>query len=199
MLAPGQSFPSGETLPPGSSISSTSAAAQSTTTDAAGPSTTAAIAHGNRLSSGAIAGIVIGGVVVALILGTLLFFCGRHRTMIQYLQRDNRASDLHPSKTDGRTPIADVSSPQFPSIMYGPADPRIGDCNSHKTPPYDIDNPQMEAVELSAPPPQNPRPYSDSTVWDDSRRNTASLPPKNLVESSGPERYVTSIGQNVDV
>ena len=43
--------------------------------------------YSHKLSNGAIAGIVVASVVVAVLIGALLFLLGRHKTMLQFMRR----------------------------------------------------------------------------------------------------------------
>ncbi|MCJ1344977.1 hypothetical protein MMC31_003182 [Peltigera leucophlebia] len=73
------------------SLSSTFQAQTSTATPtgtAASSSQTAVPAEShNKLSSGAIAGIAVGGAFIAIMLGALLFLLGRQTTMLQFMRR----------------------------------------------------------------------------------------------------------------
>lgn len=98
MVVPGGKLPdeagtttSASSLLPSSSPSSTFQTQKSTATPtetAASSSQTAVpVQSHSKLSSGAIVGIVVGGVVIAILLGALLFLLGRQTTMLQFIRR----------------------------------------------------------------------------------------------------------------
>ncbi len=195
MVAPGESLPSAEvssSMP--SSTPSSSSTAPTAVTIVPASTQSAEPAHGSKLSSGAIAGIVIGAVVILGLIGTLLYFFGRHRTMIQFLKRDHHVSTQQPPGPDMMAAHHSPFSPQTPSMPYGPGDPRFGDFSTQAAPPYPKYAEQTEVAELSSPPLESYRPaspYSDITAYDGSHRFTASPPPKNLMDSLDTKAYVS--------
>ena len=84
MFSPGQYFPS-EIVPTPSPTSSASATSTSTQTSS---STAVPAASSKALSNGAIAGVAIGGSAVLLIAATLLYLCGRQRTMGELIKHN---------------------------------------------------------------------------------------------------------------
>ena len=192
MVAPGESLPSAElssSMPSSTSLASGSTAA--TTNPAASQS--AAPAHGSKISPGAIAGIVIGAVVIAVLIGTLLYFFGRHRTMIQFLKRDRHVSTQQPPGPGTMAAHNSLYTPQTPSMPYSTGDQRFGDYSTHDVPPYPKYADPAPLAELSSPELGSYRPsspYSDTTAYDGSRRFTSSPPPKNLMDSLDTGRYL---------
>lgn len=96
MVVPGEMIPdeagtttSASSRVPSSSQTSTSQSQTSITTPTAtgASSSQVPLETHTKLSSGAIAGITVGGVVIALLLGSLLFLLGRHTTMLQFMKR----------------------------------------------------------------------------------------------------------------
>lgn len=137
MLAPGQSFPSEGGVPtgdvnPNNSTTETSNAPASTTSKAAAHTSSAAAASSHKLSSGAIAGIVVAGVLVALLGGAVFFLLGRHKTMLQFM----RGNQYHPP--GGNPPgNQDVRSPQ-PQMASAIPYSETSDYHDgiHASPPY---------------------------------------------------------------
>lgn len=162
---------------------SSTSSPSSTAATAATTSPSAASEHGSKLSSGAIAGIVIGAVVVLGLIGTLLYFFGRHRTMIQFLKRDHHQQ---PPGPETMAAYHSPFSPQISSMPYSPGDPKFGGYGGQAAPPYPENPGQSEVAELSSPPLESYRPastYSDTTAYDGSHRYTSSPPPNNLMDS----------------
>lgn len=77
-IVPGEGFPS-------EGGSSTSATASATSTSTPTSTASASKSHKSKLSSGAIAGIVVSGVVVIALAGALFYLCGRTRSLSQLL------------------------------------------------------------------------------------------------------------------
>ena len=98
MLAPGQAFPSEGGVPagdvdpvanPGLKASSSALRVSSTPTSSATSVPASTVSHGSdKLSDGAIAGIVVAGVVGLALFAALLFLLGRHTTLLQSLRRN---------------------------------------------------------------------------------------------------------------
>ena len=191
MIVPGESFPSGEVASslPTNTASATGSTAQATNSAAA---VSSGSTHSNKLSSGAIAGIVIGAVVIAGLLGTLLYFFGRHRTMIQFLKRDQHVSHQQQPPEPGMTGAPHSPFSPHMSMPYSPRDPGF-DYSPHEAPPYPKYHEPPTIAELSSPEANSYRPsspYSDTTAYDGSHRFTSSPPPKNLMDSLDTKRSV---------
>ena len=154
MLVPGQPFPSEEGVPsgdinPGSnanvatSVSSSvatspsSLVATSSSSSAQATQTSAALsshmpdATSQKLSTGAIVGIVIGGVVVAVLVGALFFLLGRQKTMLQFLRRGHYQT---PGPQNPPGDHRDIRSPR-PHMMTFPNGSGI---HYTETPNYNI-------------------------------------------------------------
>lgn len=84
MVLPGGKLPdeAGTTASPSSSQTSTTTSPSSSQTAVPAGTQT----H-TKLSSGAIAGIAVGGVVIAIFVGVLIFILGRQSTMLQFMKR----------------------------------------------------------------------------------------------------------------
>lgn len=95
------------------------------------------IPSGRRLSPGAIAGIVIGGVAMLAMLGPLLFYLGRTRKEVDLLKRDAHIQSHQQSAPDVKVSHTEYAPPT-PSLRYGPDDPRIGEQPADEAPPYSI-------------------------------------------------------------
>ena len=155
-------MPSGD-VNPGSNANAV--ASQSSTTQAATSSATSAShapdASSHKLSTGAIVGIVIGGVVVAFLIGALFFLLGRQKTMLQFMRRGNYHA---PGAQNPPGEQPDIVSPPpqmnlFPhaSGLPYPATPNYQE-SIYDTPPYTshaaqdpLAAPQIPVAELPSP------------------------------------------------
>ena len=191
MVAPGESLPTAEVLSSMPSSTSTSGS-PAATSPASSQSTTTT--HDSKLSSGAIAGIVVGGIAVLALIGTLLYFFARHRTMIQFLKRDHHVANQQPPGPDMMAPHLSPFSPQTPSMPYSPGDARFGEYPGQAAPPYPKYAQQTEVAELSSPPLDGYRPssrYSDTTAYDGPRNVASPHPPHSLVDVRDSKGYVS--------
>lgn len=165
MLAPGQPFPSEEGVPsgdvsPGTNTNTTTSQSSSTQSSAAYPSYTSD-ASSHKLSTGAIVGLVIGGLVVALLVGALFFLLGRQKTMLQFMRRNQYHApgrqNLPEDQPDIRSP-----PPQMTSFAAASSIPYSESPNYHEpvydTPPYTrhaaqdpLTAPQPPVAELPSP------------------------------------------------
>lgn len=101
----------------------TSTTAATTTATGASSSQPAAVSveneSHNKLSSGAIAGIAVGGVVIVLLLGALLFLLGRHTTMLQFMKRQQLSAPMaYP--VGSPIPYHDPNTPMTHNSYTGP-------------------------------------------------------------------------------
>lgn len=193
MVVPGDSLPTGETA---ASASETNPAIATLNTP---PQTAAAVSTAtnspshdhSKLSSGAIAGITVGAVAVAVAIGFLLFLLGRHRTELQFLRRDVHAQNQRPPPPETKHSYSSsgggLLSPAYP---YDSEDPRLRKNQAYNVPPYPKEvqgSPQPTMAELPSPPlgPEISRAGSPASELD-TRRNTMSPPPRSLLESMGP-------------
>ena len=112
----------------------------------------------HKLAAGAIVGIVIGGVVVAFLIGALFFLLGRQKTMLQFMRR-SQYQEPGPQNPPGDQP--DIS-PQPYMTSNGPSLPYSRTVNEHEsvydTPPYTrhaaqdpLAAPQPPVAELPSP------------------------------------------------
>ena len=146
MLAPGENFPSEGGVPSGDVNPGTNAnaATSQSTSSQATVSPTAYVSptpdsssHG--LSAGPIAGIVIGGIAVAVLIGALFFLLGRQKTILQFMRRGHYQAP-GPHNPPGDQP--DIRSPpsQMASFPSASAVPYSEMSNYHEpagdTPPY---------------------------------------------------------------
>ena len=209
MVVPGEGLPTEESLPseivstasasqtnPASAASAASSSPSRTTatvssTSAAASNTSTASHH--HLSSGAIAGIAVGGVAVAAGIGFLLYLLGQHRKEIQFLRRDvhvqsqNRRSAPPEMKHEYSSP-GSPQPPLSPNYPYSAQDPRFQDHQGYDVPPYsNLAEPlQAPAVELPSPLlgtgiGRSGSPFSELNT----RTNTLKAPQRNLRGDSG--------------
>lgn len=96
MLQPGEDFPPEQSqTPKPTSISSTSSpSSTSSATSAAATATPSSSSHKSGLSTGAIAGIAIGGVVVLALAAALFFFIGRTKSLQESVQRQSEIPNV---------------------------------------------------------------------------------------------------------
>lgn len=105
-FAPGQYFPA-ESVPTPSATTSPTPSSSTTTTDVS-----TSIGGGSKISVGAIVGIVISGLIVLIIFATLIYVCGRQKTMGEILHHSQFGSPNY----GGQTPIT-------PSAGFSPRSP----------------------------------------------------------------------------
>jgi len=100
MLQPGEDFPS-EGSPSSSATISTTATSASSATPTSAATTAAATASHQGLSSGAIAGIVIGSSAVVLMAAALFFLLGRQKTLDDVIKRESFVTASNDSRGHG--------------------------------------------------------------------------------------------------
>lgn len=129
-------MPSGDVNPgtnPNAAASPSSSTPATTSSAAYASHTPDASSH--KLSTGAIVGIVIGGVAVAVLVGALFFLLGRQKTMLQFMRRSQYqvpgAQNPPGDQPDIRSPPPQMTSFPSPSGL-----PRSETPNYHE-PPYD--------------------------------------------------------------
>ena len=133
-------MPSGD-VNPGSSataVASPSSSAQATKSSVASASHTPDAAS-HKLSTGAIVGIVIGGVIVAVLIGALFFLLGRQKTMLQFIRRSQYRApgpqDPPGDQPEIRSPPTQMTPfPNSPGIPY--AETPTYHSSVYDTPPY---------------------------------------------------------------
>ncbi|KAL9075643.1 MAG: hypothetical protein Q9161_001394 [Pseudevernia consocians] len=146
MLAPGQPFPSEAGVPsgdvnPGTNANATTSQSSSTqaTTSSAAYASYTADASSQKLSTGAIVGIVIAGVAVAVLVGALFFLLGRQKTMLQFMRR-NQYQAPGPQNPPEDQPDIRSPPPQMTSFSTASVIARSETPNYHEpaydTPPY---------------------------------------------------------------
>ena len=146
MLAPGQPFPSEAGVPsgdvnPGTNANATTSQSSSTqaTTSSAAYASDTADASSQKLSTGAIVGIVIAGVAVAVLVGALFFLLGRQKTMLQFMRR-NQYQAPGPQNPPEDQPDIRSPPPQMTSFSTASVIARSDTPNYHEpaydTPPY---------------------------------------------------------------
>lgn len=181
MLAPGQPFPSGESLPSGMPGSTPPAANTST------PSSQS-LSSGRSLPAGVIAGIVIGGLAAFAAIGALLFYLGRHRTELEFLRRDLHRQSKGPPVPEIK--IEHTAQPQVsPTMRYGPNDPKIGEQQPYDVPPYSTYSiaPLAGTAELDSSGLPGSRPHSAWFHGDNAADDTRPPPLRGLDEALGPK------------
>lgn len=163
MLAPGEPFPSEGGVPSGDVSPGTNANVQSSSTQssAAYPSHTPG-ASSHKLSTGAIVGIVIGGVVVAVLVGALFFLLGRQKTMLQFMRRNQyQAPGAHNPPGD-QPDVGSPPPPQMTSFAAASGTPYSETPNYHEpaydTPPYKRHASQDPLAALQPPVAELPSP-----------------------------------------
>lgn len=127
-FSPGENFPVESKSGAPSSTSSTSTSTSTSSPTAASatitPSTSAAASSSSHpaLSTGAIAGIAIGGAAVLLLGAALIYLCGRQRTMGELL-RHNQHPPPPPSYVSGPGHMSMASSAAYPKSPHMEVDP----------------------------------------------------------------------------
>jgi hypothetical protein len=145
MLQPGEPFPAeASSSSSASSSTSTSSSTSSTiitsTTAVAATATAAASSH-STLSSGAIAGIVVGAAAVLSLGAALFFYIGRSKTLQSEVQRATTTTQhLPPSHGMYQSPSGQVFVPM-----------KIDDSVRNSTTPYDIAPSQMYGRDVPKP------------------------------------------------
>ena len=201
MVVPGERLPTGETLPSdtgGPNIASqTSSTTTSTTAKpvvSTNPATTTSQAPSSMhmLSGGAIAGIVVGGILAVAVLGILIFYLGRHRTELEFLRRDVHRQSQRPWSPEAKVGHT-YRAAGSPIARYGPDGPRIGEQQSDNLPPYPAYQPATPlpgVAELGTAESIRPRPHSP---WSDTNtlRDPVSPPLRGFMEyfEAGPEQH----------
>ncbi|THW57727.1 hypothetical protein D6D20_07747 [Aureobasidium pullulans] len=104
--------------PPEESVSSPTTSSTPSSTSSTVQTSAAAVHHGVTLSGGAIAGIVVAGVVVLALACALFWFVGRHRTLKHSLNSQSSHSQ-HSGAVESW-----VNSTQPPSTVGGPSSQR---------------------------------------------------------------------------
>ncbi|XMA16799.1 hypothetical protein WAI453_009590 [Rhynchosporium graminicola] len=118
-FSPGESFLAEEDVPTKSASSSSSTSTTSASTAAATIAPTSSPASPNShqtLSAGAIAGIAIGGAVVLLIFGALVYLCGRQRTMGEIFRHNQHPPPPSYVSNPGRMSVAPSPGYKSPHV-----------------------------------------------------------------------------------
>lgn len=181
MLAPGEPFPSGESLPSATPVATPPSANVST------PSSQA-LSPGRSLPAGAIAGIVLGGLATFGAIGALLFYLGRHRTELEFLRRDLHRQSKGPPIPEIK--IEHAAHPQVsPTMRYGPDDPKLGEQQPYDVPPYSTYSvaPLAGTAELDSSGIAGSRPHSNWLLGDNAADDTRSPPLRAPNEALGPD------------
>ncbi|KAL8823908.1 MAG: hypothetical protein Q9191_005455 [Dirinaria sp. TL-2023a] len=198
VVVPGGRFPTGETpasIPAMATGNTNSFTSFTSITSPPSSSDTATASYypprsssGQGLSDGAIAGIVIGGVVGLSLVGVLIFCLGRNRTELKFLRRDLHTRNRRIAPPN-MTVQFDNLPPTSPSMRYDPDDPRFGEHQSDYVPPYVKypDSPTPQTPELASTEVVNSRPRSPRNHGGEKKRDTASPRPMELMESIAPE------------
>ena len=130
-------MPSGD-VSPGTNANAATSQSSSAQSSAAYPSYTSD-ASPHKLSTGAFVGILIGGLVVAVLVGALFFLLGRQKTMLQFMRRSQyHAPGAQNSPED--QPDIRSSPPQMTSFAAASSIPYSESPNYHApacdTPPH---------------------------------------------------------------
>lgn len=177
MLAPGEPFPSEEGVPsgdisPGTNANAATSQSSSTQSSAAYPSHTPD-ASSHKLSTGAIVGILIGGLVVAVLVRALFFLLGCQKTTLQCMRRNQtHAPGAHNARED--QPGIRSPPPQMTSFVAASSVPYSETPNYHEsaynTPPHTrhaaqdpLAAPQPPMAELHSPGDKHIQEYLSST------------------------------------
>ena len=197
MLAPGESLPTGETLPSKTAGSSRTSPTlppsmirsdESTASATAVPTPSKAATSGRSISAGAIAGIVVGGLAAVAVIGALLFYLGRHRTELEFLRRDIHIQSQRPAPSEPKAHYTDCA-PTSPTLRYDPNDPGIGEHQVYDVPPYPTNSaaPVPGTAEMESSELVRSRPHSPWSDGSDTQRGTASPPPRGFMERLKPD------------
>ena len=160
MISPGEPLPSSED---GSSRSS--------------PTPSAAPGKGKKLSSGAIAGIAVGGVAAAGLIGAVLFVLGRKSKILSRRRKDSPASRASELGHESGISQLDASKPTSGYGSY--ADPSKPMSEHGAYSPYGMAAPHSPPAELSSPEPdmnKHASVLSGETAYDDARWQTITPP-----------------------
>lgn len=152
MLSPGEPLPSTED----GSLASTP---------------TPSAVHGKNLSSGAIVGITVAGVVGAALIGAFIFVLGRNSGILSRRRKDSPANvPSHPGYESG-PPRPYSLKPMSDYDPYAPLSP------------YGVPVPQSPPIELSSPEPdlnKHSSVLSGETAYDDARWQTITPMPQQV-------------------
>ena len=184
MLAPGQPFPlegvpSGD-VNPGTNTNAANSQSSPTQSSVADPSHTPN-ASSHKLSTGAIVGIVIGGLVVAVLIGALFFLLGRQKTMLQFMRRNHYQAPGAQIPPGDQPDIRSPPPPQMSSFPSTSAIPYSETPNYHEpaydTPPYTrhaaqdpLAAPQPPVAELPSPGEKHMQEYISSNPMEMEQR-----------------------------
>jgi hypothetical protein len=226
-LNPGEPWPAEATssAPPGYTTTATQTA--STLTSAPGSTTSASptpvpSSH-HSLSTGAIAGIAIGGAALLVAAGVLIWYCGRQSRQNKHLTQDAPPNYVPPHYNSYNQPmspsakhISGLTMPSThpsPGFVGYPYDPNQGHMSpfgavpapsppqgpqpffSHQQQPPPHLSPRSTA--FGAPPPQMSEhaPFGASVVEADSDRGRSPSPQPNQATSGGIEAFLARQGR----
>lgn len=133
MLYPGQAIPNEDGTPFSENPASASGTSKATSVPSATtvPSAALAPSHSKHLSTGAIAGIAVGGALVVILLAAFVFLLGRHTSMMQTFKRLHHPGLATPGSHNSRAHFP----PDFePPYSGGFASPRSD--TGQYAPPY---------------------------------------------------------------